>query len=178
MGHIFSIGHGIKNIALFIRELTSFDIKYLIDVRSIPYSRRNPAFNTKALETELNRHEIKYLYWGAELGGFPKDASCYGANGKVDYDILKTKDFFRQALERLLVAEQYRHNIALMCSETNPAQCHRAKLIGMELLSRDIVVRHIVAEGKEKDQHQVMLELTAGKGTATLFGNRSFGSRK
>ena len=178
MAHIFSIGHGNKNIALFIRELTGFDIEYLIDVRSIPCSRRNPVFNKKALADELSLHGIKYLYWGDELGGFPRDTSCYGANGKVDYDILKTKDFFRQALARLLVAEQHRHNIALMCSETNPAQCHRAKLIGMELLGSNIVVRHIVAEGKEKDQHQVMLELTGGKGTATLFGRRSFGSRK
>jgi uncharacterized protein (DUF488 family) len=38
---IFSIGHGNKTIEEFILELKSFDIQYLIDVRSIPYSKYN-----------------------------------------------------------------------------------------------------------------------------------------
>ncbi|MDR2423466.1 MAG: DUF488 domain-containing protein [Prevotellaceae bacterium] len=178
MDNIFSIGHGVKNIELFLRELKSFEIYILVDVRSIPYSRRNPVFNTKTLETELAKQGIKYDYWGNVLGGFPKDVSCYDANGKVDYEILKTKEFFRKAIENLVIVGKFGNNIALMCSESNPAQCHRAKLIGMELLPYNIIVRHIVGEGKEKDQKQVMLELTAGKGTANLFGHTGLRSRK
>lgn len=36
---IFSIGHGQKKIEEFIAELKSFDIQFLLDIRSKPYSK-------------------------------------------------------------------------------------------------------------------------------------------
>ena len=37
---IYSIGHGAKEIEGFIAELKYFDIWYLLDIRSKPYSTR------------------------------------------------------------------------------------------------------------------------------------------
>jgi uncharacterized protein (DUF488 family) len=50
ISHIFSIGHGNKSIETLILELKSFDIKYLIDIRSKPYSKYNPHFNQEILK--------------------------------------------------------------------------------------------------------------------------------
>jgi uncharacterized protein (DUF488 family) len=177
MGHIFSIGHGNKDIEFFIQELKSFNIGFLIDIRTKPFSKWNPNFNQDMLKFLIIKQTIKYVYMGEDLGGLPKDISCY-TNGKVDYDILKTKDFFQKGLERLLIADKKAINVAIMCSESNPAECHRTKLIGIELQKKEVNLRHIVGIGKEKSQSQVIAELTNGNGLITLFGEESFTSRK
>ena len=66
-----------------------------------------------------------------------------------------------------------------MCSEADPAMCHRSKLIGQELLKLGIHVNHIIAENKSLSQEEVMLMVTGGDGLVDLFGQvRSFNSRK
>lgn len=66
-----------------------------------------------------------------------------------------------------------------MCSESKPEECHRSKLIGQELLRKNISINHIVSEKRTKSQSAVMNELTKGKGTVDLFGNEmDFTSRK
>ena len=168
MAHLFSIGHGNKSIDLFIQELQSFNVNFLIDIRSKPYSKWNTDFNSGLLEILITKQNIKYKYWGKELGGLPEDISCY-KDGKVEYDILKTKDYFQNALGRLLDAEKKGHNVAIMCSESNPAECHRTKLIGAELQEKDVNLRHIVGINEEKSQNDVINELTKGLGKKTLF---------
>jgi uncharacterized protein (DUF488 family) len=58
---IYSIGHGNKKIIDFIAELKSFDIEYLLDIRSKPYSKWNPQFNQAALELELRNNGIPHF---------------------------------------------------------------------------------------------------------------------
>ena len=61
---IYSIGHGNKDIKDFIAELKSFNIQYLLDIRSKPYSKWNPQFNQSALELELKNNGITYVFVG------------------------------------------------------------------------------------------------------------------
>ncbi len=176
---IYSIGHGNKKIEDFIAELKSFKILFLLDIRSKPYSKWNPQFNQAALDLELKNHGITYVFVGDTLGGLPEDRSCYDYNGKVVYDLIKGKDFFKQGLERLTTANEKRINLAIMCSESKPEECHRSKLIGQELLNKEISLKHIVSDKRVKSQETVMNELTKGKGTVDLFGNaKDFTSRK
>jgi len=176
---IYSIGHGNKKIEDFIDELKSYDILYLLDIRSKPYSKWNPQFNRAALELELKNNGITYVFVGDTLGGLPDDRSCYDPNGKVVYDLIKEKDFFKDGLKRLMTANEKHIKIAIMCSESKPEECHRSKLIGQELLKKEISLNHIVTDKKIKSQETVMLELTKGKGTVDLFGNElDFTSRK
>ena len=176
---IYSIGHGNKKIEEFISELIAFDIEYLLDIRSKPFSKWNPQFNQANLKNSLESSNIRYVFVGEQLGGLPADRSCYDFNGKVIYDIIKTRDFFKQGLERLTTANNKQINLAIMCSESKPEECHRSKLIGQELLKKHISLKHIVSPKQTKSQETVMNELTKGKGTVDLFGNETdFTSRK
>ena len=176
---IYSIGHGNKKVEDFIAQLKSFDIEYLLDIRSKPYSKWNPQFNQEALELELKNNDITYVFVGDTLGGLPKDRSCYDKNGKVVYDLIAEKDFFKEGLNRLTTANEKKIKLAIMCSESKPEECHRSKLIGQELLNKEISLKHIVSDKRIKSQQSVMNELTKGKGTVDLFGNEiDFTSRK
>jgi uncharacterized protein (DUF488 family) len=62
MGHLFSIGHGNKKIEDFIRELQSFDVRFVIDIRSKPFSKWNIDFNQSTLMQMIKNQDIKYAY--------------------------------------------------------------------------------------------------------------------
>lgn len=176
---IYSIGHGNKNIEDFINELKSFNILFLLDIRSKPFSKWNPQFNQNELKFKIEENGIKYVYVGDTLGGLPEDRTCYDYNGKVVYDLIKEKNFFKEGIDRLIIANDKNINLAIMCSESNPEECHRSKLIGQELLKKKISLKHIISNKVIKSQEIVMIELTKGKGTVDLFGNEmDFTSRK
>ena len=176
---IYSIGHGNKRIEEFIRELKSYEIQYLLDIRSKPFSKWNPQFNQNELKFRIEENGIKYVYVGDTLGGLPEDRSCYDYNGKVVYDRIKEKDFFKKGLDRLTIANDKHIRLAIMCSESKPTECHRSKLIGQELLKRKISLKHIISNNLVKSQELVMIELTKGKATVDLFGTEvDFTSRK
>lgn len=176
---LYSIGHGNKKIEDFIQELKSYEILFLLDIRSKPFSKWNPQFNQNELKFKLEEFGIRYVFVGDTLGGLPEDRSCYDLNGKVVYDLIKEKEFFKEGLDRLTTANEKRIKIAIMCSESKPEDCHRSKLIGQELLKKQISLKHIVSQKVVKSQEFVMAELTKGKGTIDLFGNEiDFTSRK
>lgn len=180
---LFSIGHGNKSIEAFIEELKYFDIDYLIDIRSKPYSKYNPQFNQNELKFTLLEKKITYTFLGDILGGLPDDRTCY-TNDHVDYNKIKNKDFFKKGLQRLITANNKSINVAIMCSESKPEECHRTKLIGEELKNLGIILNHITRTKNKlkeliiKSQSEVMLDV-APNGTVNLFGEEmSFGSRK
>ena len=82
---IYSIGHGQKSTDEFISELRSFDIQYLIDVRSSPFSKWAPQYNRGTIEDFLKQNGIIYLYMGDVIGGRPQNDSCFDSDGYFDY---------------------------------------------------------------------------------------------
>ena len=179
MQTIFSIGHGNKTIDEFISELRSFDIDFLIDIRSSPYSKFSTHFSQQPLKILVERKNIKYVYMGKELGGLPThDPTCFARDGKVDYDKLKEKDFFREGLQRLLKANSQGIKVCIMCSESDPKMCHRSKLIGEELKDYGVTLQHIIGVSKVKTQNQVISELTKGFGLVNLFGEQNLTSKR
>jgi len=175
---IYSIGHGNKDIGRFIEELKAYNVQFLIDVRTKPYSKFWPHFDRERLRISLQEVSIKYLFLGEELGGLPDDPSCY-RDGLVDYDLLKSNKQFLEGIDRLVTAHQKELNVAIMCSESKPEECHRSKAIGEVLAERKIIVEHILSKSSSKDQSTIMNELTGGKAGLDLFGNEpSFTSRK
>ena len=159
---IYTIGHSNVEASNIVDLLLEFDIRILVDVRSSPYSQYVPQFNRETFEHTLSLSGIEYKYAGDFLGGRPKDPSCYKGGqipeGKadylhlVDYPAVMTKDFFQKGIERLLEIGREKR-AAVLCSEEDPAQCHRHHLIGRYLVGQGIVVLHIRGDGKTvKDQ--------------------------
>lgn len=166
---LYTIGHGNRKSSDFISLLKKFDIEYVIDVRSQPYSKFNPQFNQADLKYLLENNSIRYIFMGDTLGGRPQDSTCYDGEGKVDYEAVKTKEFFLNGLERLKTAYEKDISVAIMCSESKPCECHRSKLIGRVLSEQNIVLSHITETGKIKDQATVINELNKGLPPVDLF---------
>lgn len=163
--YLYSIGHGQKTIDELINELISFDIKFLIDVRSSPFSKWAPHFNRGTIENLLNGFPIRYAYLGDVIGGRPLDDSCYDKEGFFDYHKMALMPQFIEGLKRLISANEQQLKVAVMCSESNPAECHRSKLIGRELyFGANIEMAHIIAPFKTRSQIEIMTELDLDKG--------------
>ncbi len=172
---LHTIGYGARSLGELVAVLETHRIRYLLDVRSAPYSKFKPEFGREALEAALKRHGIRYVFMGDTLGGQPRDPDCY-RDGKVDYGKVREKPFFASGIERLRQAEAEGHRVVLMCSEGRPEQCHRSKLIGEALVAAGLPVAHIDEDGRLLTQTQVMDRLTGGQ--LDLFGGPGLTSRK
>lgn len=172
---VYTIGYGARSIEAFIDVLQANEIVYLVDIRSVAYSRFKPEFSKEALESRLTAHGIRYVYMGDQLGGRPDDPTCY-VDGKVDYERVKQKAPYQTGIERLQRALARGVRFAIMCSECKPETCHRSKLIGESLLALEIPVLHIDENDALVDQEAVIQRLTGGQ--LSLFGDLTFTSVK
>jgi len=75
-----------------------------------------------------------------------KDSALLGPRGLPDYDRMATVSAFGRALDYLCQLSESRRT-ALVCSEGDPMQCHREKLLARELRARGVEVRHILRDG-------------------------------
>ena len=158
---LLTIGYGDRTIDDFVSMLMKFEAAFLVDVRSYPYSQYKPEFSRDQLDQTLKASGIKYVFMGDTLGGRPTDLSCY-TNGKVDYEKVKEKNFYKQGIARLKTAWEKQLHVVLMCSEGKPQECHRAKLISETLAKADIQVLHIDEKGSIKT-HTEIIDLLASR---------------
>ena len=164
---ILSVGHGGRAIDEFMALLKRHTIRYLIDVRSQPYSRYQPHFGRESLAAALEAAGIRYVFMGQQLGGRPDDPTAY-TNGFIDYEKCRKRPWFCEGIERLRRTCEQRLPVALMCSEAKPEHCHRAKLIGRVLEEESVVVWHIDEDGELRTQQEIMRRLDGGQ--RYLFG--------
>lgn len=174
-GIIYTIGYGARSLEAFVAVLQAQGITTLVDVRSAPYSRYKPEFCKQALAAALAHRGIRYLFLGEALGGRPGDPDCY-VNGRVDYQRVQTKAFYRAGIDRLREASAKGEPLAIMCSEGRPEQCHRSKLIGETLGGLGIRVWHIDEQGQLITQEEAIARLTGGQ--LSLFGDLELASRR
>lgn len=66
---IYTVGHSTRSLDELTGLLDAAHIRELVDVRSVPRSRRHPQFAGEALAGWLPIHGIAYVHEGA-LGGF------------------------------------------------------------------------------------------------------------
>ncbi|ACZ39261.1 DUF488 family protein [Sphaerobacter thermophilus] len=159
---IYTIGHSNQPAADLIALLDQHQIAVLIDVRSAPYSRYSPQFNREALRDTLSRAGIRYVFAGEYLGGRPADPACYDDLGHVDYQRIARQAFYVTGIDRL-IDYACAARTAIMCSEEDPNQCHRHKLIAQTLLSRGFTVLHIRGDGRIEPARPLAVQ-------ARLFG--------
>jgi uncharacterized protein (DUF488 family) len=175
---IWTIGHSTHSLEEFVAMLKAHDITQLVDVRTIPKSRRVPQFNAESLSAALPKLAIEYVHLKV-LGGLrhaKKDSLNTGwrnasFRGYADY---MGTDEFRQGIERLVKLARTKRT-AIMCAEAVPWRCHRS-LIGDALLARGVHVEDIMSATSSRD-HELTpfakvheLEITyPGDGNLELF---------
>jgi uncharacterized protein (DUF488 family) len=150
---VLTIGHSTRTFEAFLRLLQSHGAEQVVDVRTIPRSRRNPQFNRETLPDTLKAAGIGCEHL-AGLGGL-RHARADSVNtgwrnasfrGFADY--MQTPEF-AESLEALIALAK-KKRIALMCAEAVPWRCHRS-LIADALMVRGIKVEHILSGVRLQD---------------------------
>ncbi len=159
---VFTIGHSNHPMERLEELLRLHRITAVADVRSAPYSRRNPHFNREELARRLTGADIAYVFLGRELGGRSDDPADY-ENGRIRYDRLQVKPAFKAGVERVSRGA-LKQRIALLCSEKEPLDCHRTLLVAQALAGRGISVEHILADGSLEKHAEAMNRLLAMTG--------------
>ncbi len=142
-----------------------YEIKEIVDIRTIPKSRHNPQFSGDDLRKSLSEAQIGYLHLKG-LGGLrhPLKDSLNTAwknaafRGFADY--MQTEEF-KENIEKLIKISEGQ-TTAIMCAEAVPWRCHRS-LIGDALLVRGIHVRHIISAHSVKEHTLTPWAKTEGK---------------
>lgn len=146
---VFTIGHSVRPLGVFIGLLKSADVRFVVDVRAFPRSRTNPQYNEETLASSLSGFHIGYRHV-PELGGrrgrqpsVPRGTNAFWQNESFhNYADYAMGDDFRTALERLRQLSHSEH-CAIMCAETLWWQCHR-RIISDYLISAGEDVFHIL----------------------------------
>ncbi len=141
---IYTIGHSTRSIPEFVELLRVGEVGLVVDIRSVPRSRRNPAYNFDALPAELAAYQIGYRQI-AGLGGLrskskviPPEVNGFWVNQSFhNYADYALSDEFRTGLEELVTLAATRR-VAIMCSEAVWWRCHRR-----------IVADYLLHEGRE-----------------------------
>jgi len=171
---VFTIGHSTRPLQELIEALQAHGIRTLVDIRSFPMSRRLPHFNHEALELELPRAGIAYV-WMKDLGGRRKKQRDDSPNVALRNDSFRNyADYmltepFQRAIEELLrLAAQA--PTAIMCAERVYFRCHRM-LVSDYLVAHGHQVLHIDDAGPARP-HELMAEARVVDGQLIYRGDR------
>lgn len=146
---LYTVGHSTRALDEFLALLDREGIRSLVDVRTLPGSRRYPHFNGDALAASLGERGIVYSHAPA-LGGRrrPRADSPNGAWRNAGFrgyaDHMATAEF-GDALATLLAGAAAAPT-TVMCSEAVPWRCHRS-LIADAALARGARVLHVMDAG-------------------------------
>jgi uncharacterized protein (DUF488 family) len=165
---VLTVGHSTRSLVEFMALLAAHSVTRLVDVRSVPRSRRNPHFNRDTFPAALEAAGVQYEHV-AGLGGFrrthPGSVNLGWRNvsfrGFADY--MQTPEFAENL--RGLVERAARKRIVLMCAEAVPWRCHRS-LIADALVMRGWEVWHIMSP-ENADLHILTSFAHVEKGTLT-----------
>lgn len=161
---IKTIGHSNHPIERFVDLLQAGGVSLLVDVRSMPYSRRFPQFGRERLRRSLAAAGIDYVWEGAALGGKPETGGSY--------ETLAARPAFRETLDRL-IASREDATLCLMCAEKEPLDCHRTVLVSRRLAERGVAIEHLLADGTTRPHEAVEDALLAKNAGPDLFEDRA-----
>ncbi len=150
---VWTIGHSTHTYERLLELLHAANITAVADVRTAPFSRHFPQFNMDVLKGELKGDGIAYSFLGRELGGRPTD-SRYFRDGVADYERMAKSADFARGMQRVMDGSR-KYQIALMCSEHDPLDCHRCLLVGRALASQGVAMKHILTDGNIADHRKI-----------------------
>ena len=145
----WTIGHSTRPFEDLVALLHAHGVDTVVDVRTVPRSRRHPQFEKDALAARLPGAAIAYTHMPG-LGGLRKPHADSpntgwrneGFRGYADY--MQTEEFARHVERLLRMLDAAR--VAVMCAEAVPWRCHRS-LLSDALAVRGAEVLHITGRG-------------------------------
>lgn len=174
MATLFTIGHSTRSLDELIEALQAHSIQTLIDIRSLPMSRRLPHFNRESLEASLPQAGIQYL-WMKELGGRRKKSLADSPNVALRSDSFRnyadymlSAEFENAIAEVIKIGEHSR--TAYMCAERVYFKCHRM-MVSDWLVAHGHKVLHIDGT-KAAKPHKLMSEARIIDGKLIYRGDR------
>lgn len=155
---VFTIGHSTRSITEFVDLLRRGPVELVVDVRTVPRSKRNPQFNEDVLGTELVLYQIAYQripHLGGLRGRSPEvspEVNAFWENQSFhNYADYALSGQFAEALDELLQVSSTRR-CAIMCAEAVRWRCHR-RIIADYLIIRGRTVLHLMGNGRVDPAH-------------------------
>jgi hypothetical protein len=156
---IYTIGHSTHQLDYFLELLKTYSVSCIIDVRSIAASSYNPQYNQEPLSNFLKNNKVAYLHFAEEFGARHRDPDLLDEDGKVDFEKVRKSWNFKRGVERLWQGIEKHFTIALMCSESDPLDCHRFSMISLALEKDGFEVKHILKDKTIKSNSDLEKEL-------------------
>lgn len=162
------------DIGTLFETLRKYDINFLVDVRSVPFSKQYPQCNADSMKIAGKDLGVPYMNMpeigakansGQEVfskasdiffeqsvfpiakSNRPEKTELLGSDEIVDFRKFRHDEYFISGLKRIESAYDKGFTLCLMCSEKKPMDCHRYFLISKALEQRFgdwLEVRHIV----------------------------------
>ncbi len=130
-----------------------------MDIRSVAASLFNPQFNGRTLAAFLKRHGIEYLHFAEEFGARHENPKVQDADGRVDFLKVQKTEAFKNGVARLDAGLEKGFRPALMCSESEPLECHRFSMVSVFLAQAGFEILHILKDKTFLTQAEMELEL-------------------
>jgi uncharacterized protein (DUF488 family) len=147
---VWTIGHSTHTLDVFVGLLAAHEISLLVDVRTVPRSRRHPQFGTDALAQGLHGRGVMYRRCPA-LGGWRRSVAGSPNGGWRNESFRGYADYamsseFAEGLAELREMASQRRTV-MMCAEALWWRCHR-RLIADRLVVIGDTVCHIGSDGR------------------------------
>lgn len=91
---------------------------------------------------------LNIFIWEIFFGARPSDIGLYNEEGFLDFEKMRESVHFRKGVDSVIRGLKYGHNIALMCTEKDPIDCHRAILVARAFEFVGIEIKHILPNGE------------------------------
>lgn len=126
---LFTVGYEGLTSENFAERLKENNVKVLVDVREIPWSRKI-GFSKSQLEDILNKYRIKYLHM-QKLGSPSIIRKKVKENADYEYFFNKYKNHLKTQSEELKTLQKMiKHTVCcLMCYERDVEVCHRKIIV-------------------------------------------------
>lgn len=151
MRKLVTVGHGTLSADELAQLICDAGIASVVDVRTVPKSRRHPQFVREQLQRWVPERVGARYRWEPRLGGFrktrresPNVALRHPSfRGYADY---MESEPFSSALKDVLDGAEATQT-AVMCSETLWWRCHRRLIADAALLLHGVPVEHLMHDG-------------------------------
>lgn len=156
---IYTVGHSTHHVDYFLELLREYGVNCVIDVRSVAASSYNPQYNEEPIKNFLKNNKITYLHFAEEFGARRTDPDLLGEKGKVDFEKVRNAWSFQNGLKMVWQGIKKGDVMAIMCSESEPLDCHRFSMVSVGLEDDGFEVKHILKNKSIKTNEELKNEL-------------------